>query len=74
MRILELLLKNMAEGAAFLLIVIVLFNTLSDFALKLGGITLPLSVPQIQYFGTISAALGLVNVVSHNFFGIRLAN
>ncbi len=73
-KIIELVLKNIAEGGVFLLFVIVLFNTLSDFALKLGGITNPLNPPQIQYFGTVSAALGLLNMVSHKFFGFKLVN
>lgn len=74
MKLVELALKNIAEGAVFFLVVVVLFNTLSDFALKLGGITSPLNMPQIQYFGTISAALGVLNMASRKFFGFTFVH
>ncbi len=58
------------EGIAFLLLVIILFNTVTDFAVKLGLIAPMMTAAQIQGFGVMAAGLALVNVLSRKFFGI----
>lgn len=61
------------EGMVVILLVVVIFNTLTDFATKVGWVTSALSKTQVQYFGTVSSLLTLMNLVSHEFFGFEFA-
>lgn len=62
------------EFIIVILVVTVLFNTLTDFATKVGWVTGALSRTQLQYFGTVSSLLTLMNLVSHEFFGFTLVH
>ena len=69
MEIFEILYKNMLEGLLFFFIIIILFNSLTDFAYKIGIITQTLELQQIQYFGFLSCFLAILNILSDKFFG-----
>jgi len=64
--------EGITEMMVFALVVIVLFNTLTDFAAKMGIITNVFDVIQTQYFGLLSAVIALYNAISKKFFGLTL--
>jgi len=65
--------KKILEGLLFVLVIIILFNTLTDFSLKI-GIIKTLNTQQIQYFGFLSSLLATLNILSKKFFGFRFMN
>lgn len=64
--------KYLFEGTLFLTVIVILFNSLTDFAEKLGVLYVPLTIEQIQYFGFLSIFLAILNLMSHKFFGFSL--
>lgn len=64
--------KNILEGVFFILVVIILFNTITDFALKIGITSRQLTTQDIQNFGFLSYFLGVLNFLSGKFFGFSL--
>lgn len=72
MNIFETFYKNILEGLFFLIVIIILFNSFTDFAYKLGMVTETLELQQIQYFGFLASFLAILNILSNKFFGIAL--
>ena len=68
------IIKHAWEGIAFLLLVIILFNTLTDFVIKVGLISHTITVSQIQGFGAMATFIALANVLSREFFGVVSIN
>lgn len=72
MNIFETFYKNILEGLFFLIVIIILFNSFTDFAYKLGMVAETLELQQIQYFGFLASFLAILNILSDKFFGIAL--
>ena len=72
MRLIDVIFRNVLEGLLFFLVIILLFNSLTDFSYKLGLIAETLDLQQIQYFGFLSCFLAILNILSNKFFGFTL--
>lgn len=72
MELFEIAYKNILEGLLFFIVIIILFNSLTDFAYKIGIVTQTLEIQQIQYFGFLSCFLAILNLLSNKFFGFSL--
>ena len=62
--------KYIAEGFAFFIIVIILFNMLSQF---LQTVNLFVS-EDVRYIGMVSVLLALNNLLTKSFFGYTIIN
>lgn len=69
MNLYSIVFRNLSEGLSYALVVVILFNNITDFATKTGFITSVLTVMQLRYFGIAASLLGLFNALSHKFFG-----
>jgi len=65
-------LQAVLEGLLALITTIILFNTYSDFAIKIGLTSEPLVLAHIQLFGYLAAMTTAINAVTHTFFGFTL--
>ena len=72
MRLIDVIFRNVLEGVLFFLVIILLFNSLTDFSYKLGLIAETLDLQQIQYFGFLSCFLAILNILSNKFFEFTL--
>lgn len=70
--LLELLFKGSMEWVYFLIVIMVLFNTLTEFLQQIGLLGATLTVTEIQYYGILSMALAINNFLSQRFFGLEL--
>ncbi|MEK6867438.1 MAG: hypothetical protein AABX98_01310 [Nanoarchaeota archaeon] len=61
--------KYLFEGVLFLLIIVLLFNSFTDFAEKLGILSIPLNIEQVHYFGFLAIFIAILNLMSDKFFG-----
>jgi hypothetical protein len=64
--------RNVFEGAVFLLTVIFLFNTFTDFATTIEFVEQPLPLMHIQYFGFAAAFTAALNWWTDKFLGLEL--
>ena len=60
------------EGMYFLIIIIIVFNMLTDFFFKIGFVTETLAVSDIRYYGGLSVMFAINNLISKKFFGVEL--
>lgn len=72
MELFEIIYKNILEGLFFFLVIIILFNSLTDFAHKINITAQTLELQQIRYFGFLSCFLAILNLLSNKFFGFTL--
>ena len=70
----ELVARNLFKGLLFTLLIIALFNLLSDFAVKLGQVNTVLNASQQQYFIVLALLLESLNVLFEEFPGIKNEN
>ena len=71
-KILDLIFRNSVEGMYFLIIIIIVFNMLTDFFFKIGFVTESLAIRDIQYYGGLSVMFAINNLISKKFFGVEL--
>jgi len=64
------MIRRTYEGVAFFLVIIIMFNMLTQFLQTLG-----LFKPEdVTYVGMIAVLLGLNNLLTRKFFGYRIFN
>jgi hypothetical protein len=72
MKFFTIIYVNIWQATFFLLLVVLLFNSLTDFATKVGLIEGALKGPQLYAFGMASTCLAFMNMFSNKFFGFTL--
>lgn len=66
------LFRRSLEWMYFLLVIILIFNVLTDFFQKIGLLGNILTITELQYYGMISFLLAINNLISKKFFGLEL--
>ena len=70
MSIIEVFYRALTRGFIFAVVVIVLFNMLTDVATKTGFVIGALTTSESQYFGIVSVFLALFDALTNRLFGL----